>query len=226
MADAQTDAWNEWGNRVMNSGATGIFNADGDTLTAPASISRIPVIPPTAPAPFTRISSIPDWMPRLNTSELEAQYRGVNPAFDTSRYDAAAKEQEARTLSTGLNAGRNAAAEYTNKARQMGGSGMGAGLVKAEAQVGARKAAGDLALQREKFDADQRSAAGIQAATIAKTLGELRQNYLSSLVSYATSEDSTAATVNRTATDFELGKYSTAATYSSNIYGADARSRG
>jgi hypothetical protein len=144
---------------------------------------------------YDRVTSLPSWMPteQNNEQQLMEQYRGTNTAYDTSAYDQANESQQSRLLTTALNSGNNAAAEYSNRARQSGGSGLGAGLVKAEASVGARSTAGAMALDKAKYDAEQRTAAATHATQIATTLGTLRDSYLKSLVSYATSEDATMA---------------------------------
>lgn len=148
--------------------------------------------PNNSPYPDRRL---PSWMPTMNamTGELQDQYGRVNAAFNTSDYDKASTETQANILTTGLNAGGNAATAYANKARQAGGSGLGAGLVKAEGAVAGRRASGDIALEQAKYDIQQREGAATQAAQIAGQLGDLRNRYLSSLVGYATSEDATAA---------------------------------
>lgn len=142
---------------------------------------------------YDRVSSIPAWLPREGTQQLMDQYNQVASQFDTKGYDDASEGQQSRLLTTALNAGNNAATDYANRARQAGGSGMGAGLIKAEATVGARKAAGEMELERQKFDASQREKAAGLSSQIATTLGTLRDSYLKTLVSYATSEDATAA---------------------------------
>lgn len=144
---------------------------------------------------YDRVTSLPSWMPteQQNEQQLMEQYRGTNQAYDTSAYDQASEAQQSRTLTSALNAGNNAAADYSNRARQAGGSGLGAGLVKAEASVGAQSSAGQMKLDQAKFDAEQRTAAATHATQIATTLGTLRDSYLKSLVSYATSEDATMA---------------------------------
>lgn len=144
---------------------------------------------------YERVTSLPGFMPRINdiTSELADEYRNTPLNFDTSGYEAASKGQESRVLTTALNAGNNAATEYANRARQAGGSGLGAGLVKAEASVGARTTAGQMALDREKYMAGQREKAASQAGQIATTLAGLRDSYLKSLVEYSTKEDSISA---------------------------------
>jgi hypothetical protein len=146
----------------------------------------------TTPA-YDRVTTIPDWLPKPDTSELLDQYNQVASQFDPSSFDRASEGQESRILTTGLNAGANAAADYANRARQAGGSGMGAGLIKAEAAVGARKTAGDMALERERFNAQQREKAATLSTQIATTLGSLRQTYLNTIVDYATKEDATSA---------------------------------
>jgi hypothetical protein len=142
---------------------------------------------------YDRVSSIPAWLPREGTDQLMDQYNQVASQFDTKGYDDASEGQQSRLLTTALNAGNNAATDYANRARQAGGSGMGAGLIKAQATVGARKAAGEMELDRQKFDASQREKAAGLSSQIATTLGSLRDSYLKTLVSYATSEDATAA---------------------------------
>lgn len=144
---------------------------------------------------YERISSIPSWFPTQagNERELQDQYRNTNSMFDTGAYDQASEAQQSRILTGALNSGNEAAASYSNRARQAGGSGLGAGLVKAEAQTGARATAGDMELHRREFDASQRAEAAKHATGIATTLGQLRDSYLKSIVSYATSEDQISA---------------------------------
>lgn len=144
---------------------------------------------------FHHVTSLPSWMPTqgANEAQLMEQYRGTNAAYDTNPYDVASQRLQANLLTSSLNAGTNAARDYSNRARQSGASGMGAGLVKAEAQVGARATAGGMELERQRFDASQREAAATHATQIATTLGQLRDSYLRSLVTYATSEDATNA---------------------------------
>lgn len=146
----------------------------------------------TLPA-YERVTSIPSWLPTERTRELEEQYRNTNTAYDTSAYDQANQAQQSRVLTTALNSGNNAAAEYANRARQAGGSALGAGLVKAQAGTGARAVAGQMELDRQKFDAEQREQAATHATQIATTLGQLRDSYLKTIVSYATASDATNA---------------------------------
>lgn len=148
----------------------------------------------TVPA-YERVTSLPNWMPtqQANERELIEQYRNTNTMFDTSAYDAASEGQQSRLLTTALSSGNNAAAEYANRARQSGGSALGAGLVKAQAATGARAVAGEMELERQRFDASQRAAAATHATQIATTLGDLRGRYLQSLVQYATASDATNA---------------------------------
>lgn len=165
-------------------GFGGLVNSTlGGSLTSTSS---------TTPA-YDRVSAIPSWLPPADIHELVDEYQRTGEMFSSSDYDAANQGQQSRILTTALNAGNAAATEYANKARQSGGSGMGAGLIKAQATVGARKVAGDMELERQKFDASQREKAAGHAAQIAQTLGQLRQSYLQTIVDYATREDSTSA---------------------------------
>jgi len=142
---------------------------------------------------YDRVTSIPGWLPRERAGELEEQYRRTNELFDTEPFRRSNEAQQTRILTTAMNAGNNAAAEYANRSRQAGGNALGAGLMKAQTQVGARSEAGKLDLEKEKFIADQREKAATHATTIARTLGELRSSYLNSIVNYATNTDSTNA---------------------------------
>ena len=148
----------------------------------------------SAPA-YTRVTALPDFMPKISdmTSELAEQYRTTSAAFDTSGFERESRGQESRVLTTALNAGNNAATDYANRARQSGGSMLGAGLVKAQAVTSARGAAGEMALQREKYITEQREKAASQATQIASTLAGLRDSYLKSLVEYSTKEDAISA---------------------------------
>jgi hypothetical protein len=127
--------------------------------------------------------------------ELVDQYNKVGEAYSTSDYDQANLGQQSRMLTTALNAGNAAATEYANRARQSGGSALGAGLMKAQAAVGARKSAGELELKRQEFDASQRKEAAGLASQIATTLGTLRESYLKTLLGYAAQEHATDATL-------------------------------
>lgn len=173
-------------NRTLASYNATLGGGSGTGIASANSVSN------SAPA-YDRVTAIPGWLPPSDTSELADQYRNTGQMFSTGEYDAASEGQQSRLLTTALNAGNNAATDYANRARQAGGSGMGAGLVKAQATVGARKAAGDMELERQKFDASQREKAAGHAASIAQTLGQLRQSYLQTIVDYATKEDSTSA---------------------------------
>jgi hypothetical protein len=182
---ADQDAYNNWINSFpgvvrAGSGSGGGFSSSG-VLTSSST-----------PA-YARVSAIPSWLPPSDMHELSDEYSKIGQSFDTGQYDAASQGQQSRVLTTALNAGNNAATEYANKARQAGGSGMGAGLIKAQAEVGARRAAGDMELERQKFDASQREKAAGQAAQIATTLGQLRDSYLKTIVDYATKSDATSA---------------------------------
>lgn len=146
----------------------------------------------SAPA-YDRVKAIPDWLPKIDDQRLVDTYNQVRDAFDPSAYERESNQQQSRILTAGLNAGANAAANYANRARQAGGSGMGAELIKAQGAVGAQRTAGDLALQREQFAASQREKAIKTQTDIAKTLGDLRSSYLNSIVQYATTEDATMA---------------------------------
>lgn len=148
--------------------------------------------PFTGPYPNRQL---PSWLPSSGSQirELQTEYGNVANNFDTSAYDTAASAMQGHIASTAMSAANNAATEYANRARQAGGSGAGAGLVRAEAQVGAQKAIGESKLDVAKFDLAQREAAASQAAQIASTIGDLRSRYLNSLVSYTTSEDQIAA---------------------------------
>lgn len=138
---------------------------------------------------------LPSWIPTSgqNLAELQSQYANTGAAFNTSDYDKAAATMQGHVAATAMNAANNAATEYANRTRQAGGSAAGAGLIKAEGQVGAQKTIGDSKVEAAKYDIAQREAAAGHAAQIATSLGQLRQSYLQSLVSYTTSEDQTAA---------------------------------
>lgn len=148
--------------------------------------------PFTGPYPDRRL---PSWLPSSGSQirELQTEYGNVNSNFDTSAYDSAASAMQGHIASAAMTGANNAATEYANRARQAGGSGAGAGLVKAEAQVGAQRTIGESKLEVAKYDIAQREAAAGQAAQIASTIGSLRDSYLKSLVSYTTSEDQISA---------------------------------
>ena len=146
----------------------------------------------SAPA-YPRVSAVPSWLPGEGAGPLQSALAGVPGAFSSAGFDAASQAEQGRVLTQGLSAANNAAMEYANKARQSGGSGLGAGLLKAEGAVSARSAAGDIALKQQEFDASQREKAATLSSQIANNLGDLRQNYLKSIIGYATSEDQISA---------------------------------
>lgn len=183
---ADQDAYNNWINSFKprpGGGFTGgMAGFSGGSVSTSSS----------TPA-YARVNAIPGWLPPSDMHELVDQYGKTGEMFGTGEYDAANQGQQSRVLTTALNAGNNAATEYANKARQAGGSGMGAGLIKAQASVGARSVAGSMELDRQKFDASQREKAAGHAAQIATTLGQLRDSYLKTIVDYATKSDATSA---------------------------------
>jgi len=120
------------------------------------------------------------------TDELAAEYRNTGRAFSSSDYNVASRDQQSRVLTTATNSANAAAADYSNRARQAGGSGMGAGLIKAQAVTGARATAGAMELDRAKYETEQRERAAGHAAGIARDLGKLRTDYLSTLTAAAT----------------------------------------
>lgn len=190
---ADQDAYNAWINDFQKrTGQTVVrpptFGGGGGGFSSGGMVSTSS----TTPA-YARVNAIPSWLPPSDMHELVDQYGKTGEMFGTGEYDAANQGQQSRVLTTALNAGNNAATEYANKARQAGGSGMGAGLIKAQSAVGGRKVAGDMELERQRFDASQREKAAGHAAQIATTLGQLRDSYLKTIVDYATKSDATSS---------------------------------
>jgi hypothetical protein len=166
-------------------------STSSSTSSSSSSGTVTPILP-TGPYP-DRV--LPSWLPRSAdslTGELAAEYANVPKAYDTSAVDAASAQQQQRDLTTGLRAAGNAASEYTARTTQQGGSAAGAGLIRAEGQIGALNAAGQAKVEAAKYDVQQREAAAGQAAQIASTLSDLRTGYLKTLTGYAASEDAAA----------------------------------
>ncbi len=113
--------------------------------------------------------------------ELMKEYQNVGDAFDTSNYDKAAEAAMGNIISMSQESANTAAAEYTNRARQAGGSAEGAGLIKAQALVTGRRTAEDVRLGKEQYDIAQKEAAKQLSAEIAVHIDSLRADYLRTL---------------------------------------------
>lgn len=117
-------------------------------------------------------------------SELMNEYGKVDSNFDTSKFDTAAENEYGNITTQAEKGATSAAAEYTARARQSGGSAEGAGLVKAEAQVAGRSTVADYRLKQMQYDIAQKEAGANLAADISSKLGSLRLGYLQNLTGF------------------------------------------
>lgn len=115
---------------------------------------------------------------------LEDEYGKVDAAFDTTNYDKAAEAEYGNILTTSKTSANSAAAEYTARARQSGGSAEGAGLVKAQALVTGRREVADARMKQLQYDIDQREKGRQLSASIAAQIGGLKIDYLKNLTSF------------------------------------------
>lgn len=165
-------SWSQWSSpsslRQTNQPASGGYRGPGDDFNYPNK-------------------TLPSWMPGPHdiTNELEQTFGQVNNAYSTSDYQKAVDATTANLTAQTTTAANNAAAEFAGRARQAGGNAEGAGLVKAEAQVAGSSSVADEKLKAAEFVMKQREAAVGQAGQIANQLGELRNNYLSTLAGFA-----------------------------------------
>jgi hypothetical protein len=173
-------SWSQWSSpaslRQTNQPASGGYRGPGDDFNYPNK-------------------TLPSWMPGPHdiTNELEQTFGNVNQAYSTSDYQKAVDATTANLTAQTTTAANNAAAEFAGRARQAGGNAEGAGLVKAEAQVAGSSSVADEKLKAAEFVMKQREAAVGQAGQIANQLGELRNNYLSTLAGFAKSAGSSSS---------------------------------
>jgi hypothetical protein len=139
--------------------------------------------------------TLPSWYPKMGeiTSEAETALGHVPGAFNTSGYQRATDDALGAISTKAENAASNAAADYANRARQAGGNAESAGLIKAEGLVAGQKTLADTKIEAAKFEIEQREKAATLSSQIASNLGDLRNNYLSTLAGYASREDQIAA---------------------------------
>lgn len=134
---------------------------------------------------------MPSWLskdPNSNLGELMQSYAGVPAAFDPSGQVAARNNQIGYNTAAGGQAANNAATEFSNRAAQSGASGLGAGVVKAQAMMPVLQQ--NAALKTDAADVAAKAhqdAAGL-AAQIASTIGNLRTSYLNTLTGFASSQ--------------------------------------
>lgn len=131
---------------------------------------------------------LPDWLKGgadKNMSELMDVYHGIPEAFDPSRQVKARNKAIGYQTSVGGQAAANAATEYANRASQTGGSALGAGVVQAQALMPVFAANAKLRGEASDIAAEAHQKAAGLAASIATTIGGLRESYLKTLTSYA-----------------------------------------
>lgn len=144
-------------------------------------------------AQFAGPSSVqlPSWMntnPDANLGELIQSYQGVGEAFDPTEQVKARNDAIGYTIGAGTQAATNAATEYSNRAAQSGASGLGAGVVKAQAMMPVYARATDLKTQAADVAAKTKQEGLSLASQIASTIGNLRTGYLKSLADYSTQQ--------------------------------------
>jgi hypothetical protein len=149
----------------------------------------------SANIPGINAIEMPSWLSKnadSNMGELLKSYAGIGAAFDPTGQVNARNDAIAYNSSAGGQAANNAATEYSNRAAQSGASGLGAGVVKAQAMMPVL--AQNAALKTDAADvaAKAHQEGATLAANIANTIGQLRTSYLSTLTGYATGQQQLA----------------------------------
>lgn len=175
-------AWQSFG---MNSnGGSGLAS-----LQTPSSLGNAQnQISAHANIPGINGIEMPSWLsknPDSNMGELLQSYAGVGAAFDPTGQVQARNDAIGYNTSAGGQAANNAATEYSNRAAQSGASGLGAGVVKAQAMMPVL--AQNAALKTDAADvaAKAHQEGATLASQIAGTIANLRTSYLSTLTGYA-----------------------------------------
>lgn len=134
---------------------------------------------------------MPSWLnpnPDSNMGELLAAHSGIGAAFDPTGQVNARNAAIGYNTSAGTQAANNAATEYSNRAAQSGASQLGGGAVKAQAMMPVLSQNAALKIDAADTAAKAHQEGTALAAQIGATIGELRQNYLSTLTGYATGQ--------------------------------------
>lgn len=141
-----------------------------------------------ATIPGVNSIELPNWMGANSNSqmgELLDTYAGIGAAFDPTDQINARNNAISYNTSAGGQAANNAATEYSSRASQSGSSGLGAGVVKAQAMMPVLSQNATLKTQAADIAAKSHQDATSLASQIAGTISQLRTSYLSTLTGYA-----------------------------------------
>lgn len=145
--------------------------------------------------------ALPPWLAGgadKNISELLQTYSSIPAAFDPTGQIKARNNAIAYNTSAGGQAANNAATEFANRASQSGGSALGAGVVKAQALMPVLAENASLKGQAADIAAKAHQDAASLAASVAATIGGLRDSYLKTLTSFSQGQQ-----------ELQLSKYKT-----------------
>lgn len=151
----------------------------------------------SAQANIPGINSIemPSWLQGGADSqmgELLGTYAGIGAAFDPTQQVAARNNAIGYNTSAGTQAANNAATEYSNRASQSGASGMGAGVVKAQAMMPMFSQNAALKIDAADTAAKAHREGTALASQIASTIADLRTSYLSTMTGYGLGQQNLA----------------------------------
>lgn len=163
-------------------------------------------------AQFAGPSSVqlPSWMntnPDANLQELIQSYQGVGSAFDPTEQVKARNDAIGYNTSAGSQAANNAATEYSNRAAQSGASGLGAGVVKAQAMMPVYAQNAKLKTEAADVAAKTKQEGLSLAGQIASTIGNLRTSYLKSLADYSSGQQQMMNQTNQFNSNLALQNY-------------------
>lgn len=128
--------------------------------------------------------TLPDWLstdPDSVSQELLSQYGRGAPGM--GQYKRSANENIALTRSTGMQTANSAAADYTNRLTQAGGTAFASGAVKAQAMMPVLKQVAGMKQQKAETILSLKSKNADRQAALAGQLSGARSNYLGMLAS-------------------------------------------
>lgn len=205
MSIGINDMQSAWQNFGLSNGGGGGSSSAGSalmgtgqfaSLQTPSSVNNTASASSgSAAVPGINQVQLPSWLssnPDASMKELTDTYAGIGAAFDPTAQVNARNNQIAYQTSQGGQTANNAATEYSNRAAQAGGSGLGAGAVKAQAMMPVMSANAQLRTDAADVAAKAHQDAISLASQVAGTIGNLRQSYLSTLTSYATGQQQLA----------------------------------
>lgn len=194
-------AWQSLG--LSNGGGSSSLSLSGSgggsalaSLQTPSSVTNTAAASSgTANVPGINQVQLPSWLSSngdANMKELLDTYSGIGAAFDPTGQVNARNAQIGYNTTAGNQAANNAATEYSNRAQQSGGSGLGAGAVKAQALMPVMSQNAQLRTDAADVAAKSHQDAITLASQVAGTIGNLRSSYLNTLTQYSTGQQQLA----------------------------------